>query len=187
MSSDIHLCFSTALRDCHEPHSVHARDEWTFAQMELEHEEPHGSRPEYTESPWVDLHTFQPSSHPSPTPEYNGFGFLHTPHGLVTEPPLNHMNPSMAPMQSLRPLVMPPWPSTLTSQPNYVPPLLPTLPLSTPLSASSSHATASTSAPRRTLTDEDRRRMCLYHEEHPTVKQTEIGGKLNREDCSWSC
>jgi hypothetical protein len=33
------------------------------------------------------------------------------------------------------------------------------------------------STPRKTLTDADRRRMCLYAEEHPTVKQTEIGGK----------
>lgn len=31
--------------------------------------------------------------------------------------------------------------------------------------------------PRRTLTDEDRRRMCVYHEEHKTAKQTDIGGK----------
>jgi hypothetical protein len=26
------------------------------------------------------------------------------------------------------------------------------------------------------LTDQDRRRMCQYHEDNPTVKQTEIGG-----------
>jgi hypothetical protein len=26
------------------------------------------------------------------------------------------------------------------------------------------------------LTDQDRRRMCQYHEENPSVKQTEIGG-----------
>ncbi|KAI5291861.1 hypothetical protein KEM54_004706 [Ascosphaera aggregata] len=32
-----------------------------------------------------------------------------------------------------------------------------------------------TSAPRRTLTNDDRRRMCLYHMEHPRVKQAEIG------------
>lgn len=31
-------------------------------------------------------------------------------------------------------------------------------------------------SPRRTLTDADRRRMCLFHEENPNVKQTEIGG-----------
>ena len=27
------------------------------------------------------------------------------------------------------------------------------------------------------LTDEDRRNMCLYHEENKTAKQTDIGGK----------
>ncbi|KAI9727681.1 MAG: hypothetical protein M1828_005909 [Chrysothrix sp. TS-e1954] len=29
--------------------------------------------------------------------------------------------------------------------------------------------------PRRTLTDDDRRKMCLYHDENPSKKQTEIG------------
>ncbi|KAI5304018.1 hypothetical protein KEM56_006951 [Ascosphaera pollenicola] len=32
-----------------------------------------------------------------------------------------------------------------------------------------------TSAPRRTLTNDDRRRMCQYHIDHPRVKQAEIG------------
>ena len=32
------------------------------------------------------------------------------------------------------------------------------------------------STPRRVLTDDDRRRMCEYHESHPGVKQTDIGG-----------
>jgi hypothetical protein len=27
------------------------------------------------------------------------------------------------------------------------------------------------------LTDSERKKMCLYAESHPTVKQTEIGGK----------
>ncbi|KAI5293498.1 hypothetical protein KEM52_005479, partial [Ascosphaera acerosa] len=31
-----------------------------------------------------------------------------------------------------------------------------------------------TSTPRRTLTNDDRRRMCLYHMEHPRVKQADI-------------
>jgi hypothetical protein len=31
--------------------------------------------------------------------------------------------------------------------------------------------------PRRTLTDDDRRQMCIYHEENKTAKQTDIGGK----------
>jgi len=34
-----------------------------------------------------------------------------------------------------------------------------------------------TPTPRKTLTDADRRSMCLYAEENPTKKQTEIGGK----------
>ena len=36
--------------------------------------------------------------------------------------------------------------------------------------------TAGDSTPRRLLTDDDRRRMCEYHERHPGVKQTDIGG-----------
>lgn len=34
-------------------------------------------------------------------------------------------------------------------------------------------------SPRKTLTDSDRRRMCQYHEENPSVKQTEIGGEFD--------
>lgn len=33
-------------------------------------------------------------------------------------------------------------------------------------------------APRKMLTDEDRKRMCRYHLDHPNTKQTEIGGKF---------
>lgn len=32
--------------------------------------------------------------------------------------------------------------------------------------------------PRRTLTDEERRRICQYHEDHKEAKQTDIGGKF---------
>jgi len=32
--------------------------------------------------------------------------------------------------------------------------------------------------PRKTLTDDDRREICLYHRQHPDKKQTEIGGML---------
>jgi len=38
-----------------------------------------------------------------------------------------------------------------------------------------------------TLTDSDRRRMCQYHEENPSVKQTEIGGKKIMSSILWSC
>ncbi|TGZ79114.1 hypothetical protein EX30DRAFT_373257 [Ascodesmis nigricans] len=48
---------------------------------------------------------------------------------------------------------------------------------------SPTHNTGSTNTPRRTLTDSDRRKMCLYHEANPTVKQTEIGGRANFHIC----
>lgn len=35
--------------------------------------------------------------------------------------------------------------------------------------------------PRRTLTNEDRRNMCNYADEHPDAKQTEIGGKSDSQ------
>ncbi|MCJ1307145.1 hypothetical protein MMC25_000791 [Agyrium rufum] len=42
-------------------------------------------------------------------------------------------------------------------------------------------APVSMPAPRRTLTDQDRRRMCQYHQENPSVKQTEIGAMFGVE------
>ena len=51
------------------------------------------------------------------------------------------------------------------------------MPIVTPVSASS---IGSGTVPRRTLTDADRRSMCVYHEENPTLKQTEIGGEYSQ-------
>ncbi|KAJ8610753.1 hypothetical protein MRB53_038395 [Persea americana] len=80
---------------------------------------------------------------------------------------------------------MPPWPSMLSqAQPTYqpvfpqpLPSIQPVQPISigpaqTPVSATSSR---STSTPRKTLTDSDRKRMCQWAEDHPNSKQTEIG------------
>lgn len=90
--------------------------------------------------------------------------------------------------QQLQPLIMPQWPSMLSSQshssyqPVYHQPMhqsiQPMQPigmgsLPTPVSAVSSR---SASTPRKTLTDLDRKKMCLYAEANPNSKQTEIGG-----------
>jgi len=80
--------------------------------------------------------------------------------------------------------MIPPQPSGVSSShaqfipsPAIAAPNQPTL--GAPLSvAQSGHSTQSTSSPRRTLTDADRRRMCMFHEENPNVKQTEIGGMV---------
>ncbi|PVH96247.1 CenpB-DNA-bind-domain-containing protein, partial [Periconia macrospinosa] len=96
-------------------------------------------------------------------------------------------NPARNTHTQLQPLIMPQWPSMLTSQSTYVPPIFPSAPVpitpasATPVSATSTHSGRTSSTPRKTLTDQDRRRMCQYHEDHPTVKQTEIGAMFGVE------
>lgn len=147
--------------------------------MDLGQDQNHGQRRDFTAPHWVDINSFHHSPHLSPSQEYGGFGFVHAAHSMNAEPVLHQMSPPLQPMQQLRPLVTPPWPSTLTSQSSYAPPLLTAIPtLATSPSAAPAHSTHSAPTPRRTLTDADRRRMCQYHEEHPNVKQTEIGGNV---------
>lgn len=113
--------------------------------------------------------------------DYLGFA-MPSPH-IPIEPAYNNgMNPPRPHHHQLQPLIMPQWPSMMTSQSSYAPPIMPAMPVTSmpisppiPTPSQTSH-TAPT--PRRTLTDTDRRRMCLYHEENPTTKQSEIGGKV---------
>jgi hypothetical protein len=130
---------------------------------------------------WVDNSTPFQSHHHSPVNEYNGFGF----NPMPMEPAM-FMSTSMPPQQrntpqQLQPLIMPPWPSMLTSQSNYATPVfqsapIATTPITTPMSAPAATGRPQ-STPRKTLTDADRRKMCQYAEANPTVKQTEIGGE----------
>ncbi|KAL8736875.1 MAG: hypothetical protein Q9181_002241 [Wetmoreana brouardii] len=143
---------------------------------------------------WV--HVDDQSPHQSPLNEFNGFYMPSSSHiafePIYSRPPAT-TQPSNPP---LYPLVVPQWPSQLTN-PSISPPSStlqssipaptqtprPIAPLTTPVepvSAPQSAAPAPAPIPtppsgRRTLTDQDRRRMCQYHEENPTVKQTEIG------------
>lgn len=139
---------------------------------------------QWTQSPRIYSH----SHHGTPAQEYQSFNFSSP--QMAMEPSAFSNNVQQRPMhQHLQPLVMPQmpqWPSMLgtqahsTYQPMYAQPVQstqPTQPLSagplhTPVSATS---TRSASTPRKTLTDLDRKRMCLYAEEHPNSKQTEIG------------
>ena len=126
-------------------------------------------------------HFYPHSHHGTPAQEYSAFNFgapLHIP-----MEPARFQHRPMA--QQLQPLIMPQWPSMLNSQahstyqpPVSLPPVQPIQPspmssMTTPVSAGSSR---SASTPRKTLSDLDRKRMCLYAEEHPSSKQTEIGG-----------
>jgi hypothetical protein len=136
-------------------------------------------------TPWGQSpHIYPHSHHGTPAQEYSGFNFT-TPQ-LPMEPNAFSSSLQQRPMPpQLQPLIMPQWPSMLSSQsahstyqplfPQPVQPIQPMSigPLQTPISATS---TRSTSTPRKTLTDADRKRMCQYAEEHPNSKQTEIGG-----------
>ena len=119
----------------------------------------------------------------------NSTSMHHTPHHPATQPP------------SLPMLItpgVPQWPSMLTNPagggaysttslsapPLSVPPLsvTPTArkPRPPPRPAKGKGPGRGTQ-PRRTLTDEDRRQMCLYQYENPLLKQTEIGAKFKVE------
>jgi hypothetical protein len=126
------------------------------------------------------------SHHGTPAQEHGAFNFGPS---MPMEPSAFSNNMQQRSMHHhLQPLVMPQWPSMLNSQPtyqHYPPPVqpiqsMPVASIHTPLSATS---TRSTSTPRKTLTDLDRKRMCQYAEEHPNSKQTEIGGELDPRPC----
>lgn len=146
--------------------------------------------------PWVEMnHGF--ASHPSPLYEQSSFHFLQQMHHqqqpqsmpagvsdafvarMGPPPPTAHHH---AQHQQLLPLIVPThptWPSMLThsaaAHPLSAPPVaIP--PMSLPGKPTKLNTLHATPSPRKTLTDNDRRRMCQYHEDNPTVKQTEIGG-----------
>jgi hypothetical protein len=154
----------------------------------METEQHQGQENEFGTSQWVEMGGYSGSQQQSPLHEYGGFGFV-SPTIMPVEPSYSmSIPPPYTSHQQLQPLIMPVphvWPSMMTSQANYSAPLLPTTSASAPTSAISAPPlppmppieTKPTTTPRKTLTNEDRRRMCLYHEEHPGVKQTEIGCK----------
>ncbi|KAJ5586980.1 uncharacterized protein N7459_002745 [Penicillium hispanicum] len=145
------------------------------------HQGPDG---EFAHSPWVEMGAFTSPQHSPPVPEYSGFDYgpsslmaVDAPYGISIPPPYVSM-----------PLPMPShsWPSMLTTQSPFHEAGLPPAPI--PTSVSPSAPTPPTrktstggSTPRRTLTDEDRRQMCLYHEENKTAKQTDIGALFGVE------
>jgi hypothetical protein len=155
-----------------------------MSHLQMDHEHHHHQDSFEDHSGWAQPGPYD-HHHQSPVHDFNGFN-SYAP--LPMEPMYNTtMHPPHHPPRTthpqLQPLIMPQWPSMLTSQSSYVPPIFPSAPVpntpasATPVSATSTHSGRTSSTPRKTLTDQDRRRMCQYHEDHPTVKQTEIGGK----------
>jgi len=144
-----------------------------------------------TES-WVDMSSYTQTT----MPDY-GSNFYMPPitHGLPSEslsrmPPPPPPQPTMHPPHQTHPqlpMLMvpshPTWPSLLT-HPNttsFSAPPIAIPPLSTGAAMPKSHRSMTQSTPRKTLTDDDRRRMCEYAEANPGVKQTEIGNMFGVE------
>ncbi|KAF4308481.1 hypothetical protein GTA08_BOTSDO03430 [Botryosphaeria dothidea] len=163
-----------------------------MSHMGMEHEQHHHHhQPDQgyhdATGQWVDSSAHYPhSQHHSPVQEYNGFAYNPLPmEPMYSQPMSQGMPPPRTTHQQLQPLIMPQWPSMLTSQSSFAPPPMYSAPPPVPVSATptpvSATSTRSSSTPRKTLTDNDRRRMCLYHEENPTVKQTEIGAMFGVE------
>ena len=124
----------------------------------------------------------------SPNHDLHEFGFV-SPSNVSLDQPYSSSFSPMPSYASTQPQQQVMWPSMLTNpSENETPPPLPapvTLPrplapitkinTAPPKPAPAPPPTVSTS--RRTLTDQDRRKMCQFHEDNPSVKQSQIGGK----------
>lgn len=149
---------------------------------------------------WSDMGPFMQT----PMAEYaHGYNYLSSlPHRLPSEslgqmpppatpppPPQAHHGLPTPSHHPALPMLMvpgnPTWPSMLTnpggftsSPPVAMPPMAAGI---QPLKQSRPPMPQVASQPRKTLTDDDRRRMCQWHIEHPEMKQTEIGGMFGVE------
>lgn len=155
---------------------------------------------------WAEMNPYNQIS----LPAYGGDYYMPpVSHGLPSESIGGHMAPPPVPQaiqhqqhqqhhqhhpfpsqQLPHPLVIPtqpraqvPWPSLQTNpgQSYSAPPVA--IPPQTALSLKPQPKLPSltTSQPRKTLTEDDRRRMCQYAEDNPNMKQTEIGAKFGVE------
>lgn len=170
-----------------------------MAQIGMDHEH-HSGHEKFENSygsndGWVDINNgYNSSQNQSPIYEHGGFGFIQPiQNGLPSDPSFAPQRiPQPPPVhtthQQLLPLIMPShptWPSMLTNPASYSTPPVAIPPASAPPLVKGNtpklpaiHATPS---PRKTLTDSDRRKMCQYHEDNPSVKQTEIGAMFGVE------
>lgn len=150
----------------------------------------------YSNEQWVDMNAY---THMAMTTYGGDYYMPPATHGLPSEslgmapPPVphsmhnNHAHNSFA--SHLPHLIIPtqqpsqvPWPSLRTNpSQSYSAPPVPIPPASVPMRQPPKLPTINTSQPRKTLTDEDRRNMCLFHEDNPHAKQTEIGQKFGVE------
>ncbi|MCJ1317733.1 hypothetical protein MMC15_003060 [Xylographa vitiligo] len=146
----------------------------------------------YGNSQWMEGNDYHSPYTQSPAHEYNAFGFtMGSSHEVSHEMPME--NRSIPPLyithQPQQSLIAAQWPKMIInpSTSNPPPPMATPSPLAPVSSFAATHSlpplTTPTPTPsaRRKLTDQDRRRMCQYHDGNPTVKQTEIGAMFGVE------
>ncbi|KAF8251803.1 CenpB-DNA-bind-domain-containing protein [Wilcoxina mikolae CBS 423.85] len=166
------------------PHDEYVNQQWVDLGMQQHH---HG---QHTLSPHHHAHAHHPQQH-----DYGAhYGYVESPgfpppdSPFRLQPPPIPIAPNYLGMpQQWGQAMPPPAPPPVTSSQQYPPmpqaiaPAPPQLAAASALPPTVSNPTQSTSTPRRTLTDADRRRMCIFHEENPNVKQTEIGAMFGVE------
>lgn len=172
---------SAALKMDQQPYMVSQEHHYGPEQVDMA---PHDQSPQDRRSPQQQYSSSFNFSLPAPStfdPTYHGSSYQPSysapqplqPLNTATVWPSQLTNPS-PPSSRSPPTALPLLPRPLAPLEQEVPNEVETDP--SPPPAPKASTTASTS--RRTLTDNDRRRMCQYHEDNPTVKQTEIGGTL---------
>ena len=165
--------------------------------MAMKTEQHHGlsQAEEFGSDHWVEIAGESP--HHSPLHDFNGFGYISPSHIPQDSPHHRSYQNSYFVPHPLHSLNIPQWPSQLTNPSEHSPPVPIPTPSVRPIAPATSipplqpaRAASVTPAPdpkphppqptaRKTLTDNDRRRMCQYHEDNPSVKQTEIGGSCS--------
>lgn len=161
--------------------------------VQMDHEHHHAGHDFGGAEGWVEMSDgYSAPQHQSPVFDQGGFGYiqpLHNDHHgqsidqsfNLQRPPSHSVSHSTQQqlLPNITPSLQPTWPSMLTHPATY-----PAPPVAIPATAApllkmtgTRLPALHTASPRKTLTDSDRRRMCQYNEDNPTVKQTEIGGE----------
>lgn len=153
----------------------------------------------YASDGWSSISPYSQSPYNnSPLAEYNSFG-AYVPHGLPSEsinrmppppPQPHHMMQTQPPMGHPQlPMLNTTWPSQLTNPspagsysaphsapPLSMPPVTTALPLVDPPRLPAQHEKS-----RKTLTTEQKRAMCQFHEDNPGTRQADIGARFGVE------
>ena len=153
----------------------------------------------YGSDNWTSMSPYSQSPYSaSPLTEHNGFFGNFVPHGLPSES-INRMPPPPTQPQMIQPtptMAHPQLPMLNTTWPSQLTNPSPSGSYSTPHSAPPLSMTPASSAPpldpppkiqpqheksRKTLTTEQKRAMCQFHEDNPGTRQADIGARFGVE------